>query len=105
MGKTILLEINENGGKFEYTSTILQAELEISTVSERIDSIKSLKPNCDTTDYALAASSGALCGIIDVFLVGKPSESPLGNIADKWFAKKQGWIRRVEVNSKMNIMV
>lgn len=44
MEETILLEINENGGKFEYTSTILQAELEISTVSERIDSIKSLKP-------------------------------------------------------------
>lgn len=39
-------------------------------------------------DYILSASSGALCGIIDVFLVGKPGESPLGDITDKWFANR-----------------
>ncbi|MCQ2147917.1 MAG: hypothetical protein MJZ16_10415, partial [Bacteroidales bacterium] len=40
----------------------------------------------------------AICGIIDVFLVGKPGESPLGDITDKWFenrtrdfAKLCGW--------------
>lgn len=49
-------------------------------------------------DYALAVSSGVLCGIVDIFLVGKPGESPLGNITDKWyeertkgFAKMLGW--------------
>lgn len=54
-------------------------------MNETVDSIKVLKPNCDKMDYILAASSGALCGIIDIFLVGKPGESPLGNITDKWF--------------------
>lgn len=98
----ILLEISEDSNHFNYTSNIQsalsQAEFEIRNVDETIESVKSLKPNCDTIDYALAASSGALCGIIDVFLVGKPSESPLGNITDKWFenrvcsfAKICGW--------------
>lgn len=97
-----LLEISENNNKLNYTSSIQsalsQAELEIRNIDETIESVKSLKPNCDAIDYALAASSGALCGIIDVFLVGKPGESPLGNITDKWFenrvcgfAKICGW--------------
>lgn len=98
----VLLEISENSNELNYTSNILsalsQAELEIKNLDETIESVKSLKPNCDTIDYTLAASSGALCGLIDVFLVGKPGESPLGNITDKWFenrtcdfAKLCGW--------------
>lgn len=74
------------------------AEQDIFELNETIDSLKFLKPNCDKIDYALAASSGCLCGIIDVFLVGKPGESPLGEITDKWFdnkvrlfAKACGW--------------
>lgn len=39
-------------------------------------------------DYILFASLGALCGIMDVFLVGKPGKHPLGNITDKWFANR-----------------
>jgi hypothetical protein len=39
-------------------------------------------------DYALAASSGVLCGIIDIFLVGKPKDSLAGDVADKWFANR-----------------
>ena len=107
MNNIILLEINEHDSRFEYTSSIhpaiMQAELEIKTINETIESIKSLKPNSDTVDYALAASSGALCGIVDVFLVGKPGESPLGDITDKWFAnrtigfaKMLGWQPRGE---------
>ena len=49
-------------------------------------------------DYILSATCGALCGVIDIFLVGKPGESPVGNITDKWFeertkdfAKLCGW--------------
>jgi hypothetical protein len=77
---------------------ISQAELELVKLNESIESIKNIKPNCDKVDYTLAASSGALCGIIDIFLVGKPGESILGNITDKWFenrtcdfAKLCGW--------------
>lgn len=98
----VLLEISENGNDLNYTSSIIsalsQAELEIKDIDETIELVKSLKPNCDAIDYALAASSGALCGLIDVFLVGKPGESPLGDITDKWFenricdfAKLCGW--------------
>ena len=57
-------------------------------MNETVDSIKGLKPDCDKFDYILATSSGALCGIIDIFLVGKPGESPLGNITDKWFVAR-----------------
>ena len=65
----------------EYASLEMQIEENLST-------IKKLTPECDKLDYALAASSGAVCGIIDIFLVGKPGESPVGNITDKWFADR-----------------
>lgn len=98
----VLLEINEKDNHFSYTSDIAsalsRAEMDIKSLDETIDSIKSLKSNCDYIDYALAASSGSLCGLLDVFLIGKPGESPLGNITDKWFenrvcdfAKIFGW--------------
>ena len=31
--------------------------------------MKKLTPECDKTDYILAACSGAICGILDIFLV------------------------------------
>lgn len=80
------------------SSALHKAEIEISVLNETIESVKALKPDCDAIDYSLAAGSGALCGLIDIFLVGKPGESPLGNITDKWFenrtcdfAKICGW--------------
>lgn len=87
---------------FSFTSSIetalIYAETEISDLKETIKSVESLRPNCDKLDYALAASSGVLCGIIDIFLVGNPGESPAGDITDKWFvnrtadfAKLCGW--------------
>ncbi|MDE5760046.1 MAG: hypothetical protein K2I11_03605 [Bacteroides sp.] len=88
----VLLEISENDNNSNYTSNIedalSQAKQDIKLLDETIESIKALKPDCDKIDYALAASSGALCGILDIFLIGKPDESPLGEITDKWFADK-----------------
>jgi len=98
----LVLDINESNEEFAYLSDIdtamLQAEHEIIVFDETILSVENLKPDCDKIDYALAASSGALCGLIDVFLVGKPETSPLGDITDNWFenrtcdfAKLSGW--------------
>lgn len=57
-------------------------------MNETIESVKKMKPDCDRLDYILAASSGALCGVIDIFLVGSPKDSVLGKLTDKWFAEK-----------------
>ena len=65
-----------------------QAKVELQSLEETVKSIKELTPECDKLDYALAASSGALCGILDIFLVAKPGQSPLGEITDAWFADK-----------------
>lgn len=88
----IFLDLNIDESGFEFSTSIAdalaQAENELTTLNETIESIKHLKPNCDKLDYILAASSGALCGVIDIFLIGKPGESPLGDITDKWFANR-----------------
>lgn len=100
--QNMIFELSVSNDGLEYTSSIDDAlkfsENEILSLDETIESIKGLKPECDNLDYALAASSGALCGIIDIFLVGKPGESPFGDITDKWFedrtkdfAKMCGW--------------
>jgi len=87
-----VLGMNVADDGFSFTSSIeialISAETEIRSLEETIKSIESLRPNCDKLDYALAASSGALCGLIDIFLVGKPGESPIGDITDKWFANR-----------------
>ena len=87
--KDVLLELSVEDDSFEFSTSIAdamaKAETELAILNETIDSIKELNPNCDKLDYILAASSGALSGIIDIFLVGKPGESPLGDITDKWF--------------------
>lgn len=98
----MVLDLTIQSDRFDFASSIStaleQADLELHAFDENIDSVNGLKPECDRLDYILAASSGALCGIIDIFLVGKPGESPLGNITDKWFesrtmdfAKLCGW--------------
>lgn len=88
------LGINENG--YEFASDIktalstTQGELEVvsSKLEKNLDSLNKLTPECDKTDYILSACIGALCGGIDVFLVGKPRESPIGEITDMWFANR-----------------
>ena len=100
----ILAEITVGDDGLSISSPIEQAladaELELADLKETIDTIATLRTKCDKTDYALAASSGALCGLIDIFLVGSPLDSPLGKITDKWFeerifsfVKKTRWIR------------
>lgn len=90
--KDIFLNLSIEDDKFGFSTSItdalVQAESELAVLNETVHSIKALKPACDKLDYMLAASSGALCGIIDIFLVGKPGESPLGKITDKWFAAR-----------------
>lgn len=98
------LGINEDG--YEFASDIKTAlgnvEDELSAITtkleESVSSLKKLTSECDKTDYILAACSGAICGILDIFLVGKPGESPIGDITDQWFknrtmdfAKMCGW--------------
>ena len=98
--RVLELKIENNG--YEFLSSIDSAreaaQNEITALNETIQSIQELKPQCDKLDYILAAGSGAVCGIIDVFLVGKPGESPLGRMTDQWFsgrvmdfAKFCGW--------------
>lgn len=97
----IILEVDledEHGFASSIESAIEMADDELARLDETIRSIDSLKPACDKLDYALAASAGAICGLLDVFLIGKPGESPIGDVADKWFedrvadfARLNGW--------------
>ena len=100
--KVVILQINQDDQHFSYLACIddalNQANQQAEMLQETIDSVNYLKPQCDKLDYILSACSGALCGIIDIFLVGKPGESPIGNLTDKWFdnrvcdfAKICGW--------------
>ena len=90
----IELTVAENHFEFanSISTALSTAEAELSEIEDKIaeteETLKSLTPECDKTDYILAASSGALCGILDIFLVGKPGESPIGDITDKWFADR-----------------
>lgn len=88
----LILGMDVADDKFSFTSSIENAidaaELELEALNETIESVDDIKPHCDKLDYALAASSGALCGVMDVFLVGKPGESPIGDLSDKWFANR-----------------
>lgn len=94
--KALVLELDIDNDKFVFPNTISDALVEANEelccleekLNETLETIKALSPECDKYDYILSASSGALCGIIDIFLVGKPGESPLGDVTDKWFADR-----------------
>ena len=87
--ETVLeLSIGDNAFDFSINDAIAEAEAELAELNETIDSVSKLKPDCDKLDYILAASSGALCGLIDIFLVGKPGEPVLGDWTDEWFANR-----------------
>lgn len=110
-----ILEMNIYSNDFDFLSSIEKAksfaENEITSLKETIASIESLKPDCDKLDYTLAASSGALSVIIDIFLVGKPGESPVGEITDKWFENRTkdfaelcGWKDNGSSSSAINFL-
>ena len=94
--KAIILELSVDKDKYIFPRSISEALVEASDelsdldvqLNETLETIKNLTPNCDKYDYILSASSGALCGILDVFLVGKPGESSLGDMTDEWFANR-----------------
>ncbi|MCD8192486.1 MAG: hypothetical protein LUD55_06825 [Oscillospiraceae bacterium] len=90
--KDVFLDLSIDNDGFDFSASVadalVQAKTELIVLNETIDSVRKLKPDCDSLDYILAASSGALCGVIDIFLVGKPSESPVGNITDQWFSNR-----------------
>lgn len=88
------LSISEDGYEFasDIQTAMNTAELELAAITSKLDentnTLKKLTPECDKMDYILAACSGAICGVMDIFLVGKPGESPIGDITDKWFEKR-----------------
>lgn len=94
--KAVLFELNIENDRCIFPNTISDAIIDANKelkdledkLNETLETIRLLTPECDKLDYILSASSGALCGIMDVFLVGKPGESPLGDITDKWFANR-----------------
>lgn len=67
-------------------------------ILERIETDFDEKCDCDRWDYAIAAVSGVIAGLVDAFLVGAPGESLLGGLSDKGAdrlveraAKAMGW--------------
>lgn len=91
--KIIYLDLNKkNNNNYEFVTSIEDAinktKNDLAVFQETMYSLEKIKPDCDKLDYILAASSGALCGIIDIFLVSKPGDTLVGNITDKWFENK-----------------
>lgn len=94
--KAMVLELAVDKDEYIFPGSVSEALVEASDelndlddqLNETLDTIENLTLNCDKNDYILSASSGVLCGIIDIFLVGKPGKSPLGDITDEWFANR-----------------
>lgn len=94
--ESVILDLSVSKTGFEFASTIssalTEAEIQLNDIEEKLsetsESLKKVTPECDKTDYILAVTCGAVCGVIDIFLVGKPGESPLGDITDEWFANR-----------------
>ncbi len=88
----VILELSVCDEGYEFTSSIASAlenaNFELQALTETINSINNLTLDCDRLDYILAASSGALCGIIDIFLLGEPGNNPIGDITDEWFSNR-----------------
>ena len=87
-----------------YTSDIYQSQLynidKYQILKYSADGKQNIKTNdsCDKYDYIAAIACGAIGGLIDIFLVGTPGDSKLGDWTDKQvdkavvsFAKKMGW--------------
>ena len=82
--KAVVLDLDVRDGACAFPSRIEDALKEADAqriqpdeqLSETLDTIKALTPECDKLDYILAASSGALCGLLDVFLVHKSLRKP-----------------------------
>ncbi len=103
MGDAAVLDLTiGNDDDYAFGSYIVQAtdaaQAELDQLDDIIALAERLQPECDQLDYALAAGSGALCGVIDIFCVGAPGDSKLQGPALQWmrrttvtFAKLCGW--------------
>lgn len=76
-------------------------------LNKNIEMVK--KEECDKYDYLISIACGAVGGLIDIFLVGAPGDSTLGNWTDKQvdytvmaFAKKMGWNPRQKNINNVN---
>ena len=78
----------------------MEEKINKSLLNSSIENQKLLleKDKCDKYDYLAAVACGAVGGLIDIFLVGAPGDSVLGNWTDKQvdntvmgFARKMGW--------------
>ena len=88
----ILFDFSYDGRYSFQTSietAIEKAQNELTLIRESVDSVSQLRPQCDRLVYILAACSGVLTGLMDVFLVGKPKESKFGTVTDKWFEERE----------------
>lgn len=103
MGDAAVLDLTiGNDDDYAFGAYIAQAtetaQAELDQLDDIIALAERLQPECDQLDYALAAGSGALCGVIDIFCVGAPRDSKLQGPALQWmrrttvtFAKLCGW--------------
>lgn len=91
--KILILDLENDSKVFKFDHSIIEAQSNAYYELEKIEykvienqrSLDVLTPDCDMLDYSLAASSGLICSILDIFLVGKPGESPIGTVTDNWF--------------------
>ena len=72
--------------------------VELQESREQCVTLLQEKTTCDKYDYLVAAGCGVIGGLVDIFFVGAPGASPLGNWTDaqvdevvKFFAKQNGW--------------
>ncbi len=96
-------------------NALLEAEIERAEINDKFqefaERMSFVTPDCDKLDYALAACSGTLCGILDIFCVGlDPNASIIGKKVDEWtrtmverFAKKQNCSSLFELEEKYKI--
>ena len=88
--KNVYFDFNETQSNFSTSieDALNESNNELIILNETIDSINNLKIDCDKIDYILSASIGALCGIIDIFLVGSSDKSLISNFTDKWYENR-----------------
>lgn len=96
----LVLDLSVGDDKFEFATSsvdaaIAQAEAELQQISETEESIRALSPDCDKLDYILAASSGALCGMMDIYKQGTSKNTSVVKIGVSaierviiWFATR-----------------
>lgn len=62
----------------------LMTESQRIEITKRInDDLTYKKSNCDKYDYMIAATCGMVAGLVDVFFIGLPGTSKIGEAADK----------------------